>query len=103
MNDINSVRLAWVRRRMTIRDKDQNGQLNRGNIVVFSQLDGNPSNFTHEDLSRSVSNLAIGKQWKDINGFGVTEPNYVRRAAHNASPEDVVKIADLVDMWMLGL
>lgn len=98
MGDINDVRLAWIRRRMTIRDKGAGGG-NDGTISVFRELDDSSSNFTYIDLRRSVSSLAVGTPWKDMDGFGVTEPNCVPRG----KPGDLVKIADLVDRWMLGL
>ena len=100
MGDINDVRLAWIRRRMTIRDKASGNNFgNEGTLVVLNELDCRKSNFTYMDLARSVSSLAVDKRWEDMDGFGVTEPNCVPRG----KPKDLVKIADLVDRWMLGL
>lgn len=100
MDDINDVRLAWIRRRMTIQGNELSDSFgNDGAIRVFKKLDDGLSSFTRKDLARSVSSLAVDKRWEDIDGFGVTRPNFVS----HTKPEDLIKIADLVDAWMLGL
>lgn len=96
---MDEVRLAWVRRRMTLLGKGSGGKGNDGMIEMFREIDGGVSNFTLEDLSRSVSDLALSlDNYHGLDGYGVTEPNY-----NGKENKNVVCIADLVDNWMLGL
>lgn len=99
---MDEIRLAWVRRRMTISGKSSGAGYTNGNdgvIEVFREIYGGVSNFTLEDLSRSVSDLALNlDNYRELDGYGVTEPNYNGKANKR-----VVCIADLVDNWMLGL
>lgn len=99
-DDINAVRLAWVRRRMMILNKGTSTG-NDGVIHVFESIDRGVSNFVLEDLKRSVSDGACKiKNYRELGGYGVTEPGYQERGAF---AQHTVLIADLVDVWMLGL
>ena len=103
-DELNAMRLAWLNKRYRLKDKvdRSHGQGNSG-LVVTVEYATNVWNQVHEftkfeekDLTRYVSDTATAETI-GARQFGITDIHY--DSAHRS----VKRIADLVDIWMLGI
>ena len=102
--ELNAMRLAWLNKRYRLKDKVDysKGSGNSGLVVtveyatnVWNALTTEFTEFEEKDLTRYVSDTAtpetIGTE------LGITDIHY------DSARRTVKRIADLVDIWMLGI
>jgi len=108
-DELNAMRLAWLNKRYRLKDKldYSRGSGNSGLIVTVEYADRawnvateftkfEFTEFEEKDLTRYVSDTATPETIGERR-FGITDIHY--DSAHRS----VKRIADLVDIWMLGI
>lgn len=102
--ELNAMRLAWLNKRYRLKDKvDYSKGSGNSGLVVTVEYATNVWNvatefteFEEKDLTRYVSDTAT-PETIGVRQFGITDIHY--DSAHRT----VKRIADLVDIWMLGI
>ena len=105
-DELNAMRLAWLNKRYRLKDKVDysRGSGNSGLVVTVKcaekntawMIEGTFTEFEEKDLTRYVSDTATPETIGERQ-FGITDIHY--DSAHRS----VKRIADLVDIWMLGI
>lgn len=95
MTNIDDVRVAWINKRLRIEGKAHKDTC--GNAGTLRRATKElPGNFEPYDLHRCVTSSERYSGPNDLIGYGVT--TYRQNAGKH-----LVKIADLIDCWIIGV